>query len=177
MTVETSTPIDPTRRGFLAGLLAGTALLSSSTAFAIDSWLGETHLPGASSSLAAALDWIRPGVGVTGDWTIDADRIEGSAVVIDVVSAQGGSFRLDVCRRSDASGGIETTEHFDLRLMNEGSGSNATTADHHQPTRIIAEIIRRSEERLTSAPRELSTHAERLALFHAGDLRHPAPIA
>ena len=61
--------------------------------------------------------------------------------------------------------------------MNEGAGGDATIAAHHQPTRIIAEVIRRSEGDLTSAPRELSTHAERLALFHAGALRHPAPTA
>jgi len=176
MSDDMSAPIDPTRRGFLAGLVAGTALLSSGAAFAMQSLTKDSHLPGASTPLARALDWIRPGVGVTDDWRIGACRLEGGGVIIDVVSTAGDSFRLDMCRRGGGAPGIETTAHFDFRLMNEGSGSGASTAAHHQPTRIIAEVVRRSEDHLSSAPAELTTHQERLALFHAGDLRHPAPV-
>ena len=125
----------PTRRGFLARLLAGTAGLAAASALPVSArWLSTA--PDASGAqqhdqLARAFRYVEAGVGVVDDWTILETREEGGAICIELSDGKR-RLRVDVCRLDAGSGplGVESTDHFDFFVMNEGGGAHATATAH-----------------------------------------------
>jgi hypothetical protein len=167
------------RRGFLASIAAGTAVVASAPAVVRAGEGGRpagaatkaaaSSLEQASDGLRRALMHIEPGVGVLGAWYLANVRLDGGAVVLDLADDAGRTARVDVCRRDPKRhSGVERTDQFELVVMNDGEGSRSTPADLEKAIRIIAEVIRRQEVGVADAARGLINHEQRLALFQNG---------
>ncbi|GMV40415.1 MAG: hypothetical protein AMXMBFR64_21310 [Myxococcales bacterium] len=176
-----------TRRGFITGLAAGTAVIAlarpgvASPASSIPSDepsraepLGS--LQDLSAPLRDVLAVLTPGATVLPGWSIANVGTRTGAVAVFLRSTEGAELRVDVCRRdADRQSGVVRTEHFELVLMNHGEGQAVTPQEHEQAARVIGEALRRVEGRLTAAPSELATHERRVALFQNAVLFHPEP--
>ena len=178
---ETRQAYEPTRRGFLAGMVAGSALFAIAPAALLGSKeaLGSTLKQTAFLSEWAAIDrdvfrYFQSGTGIVHDWFISETTFESGAIVLSLTGGDGSDVRIDICEKSGDGEGIESTDHFDLFVMNDGGGATDTETDCHQPVRILAEVLRRTEVDLTGAPSQMKNHVERLALIEAKALSFPA---
>ena len=171
---------EPTRRGFLAGLVAGSALLAVGTSpiAAIASPLGNAakatdYLSHWTAAEKDVFGLFQVGTGIVHDWYINNATLEAGAIALTIGQENGVTARVDICRKGAQASGIESTTWFDLFLMNDGAQATDTTTEMHQAVRILAEILRRNEQELSSAPADLKTHTERLAMIEANTLRFP----
>ena len=174
------------RRGFLTGLAAGSAVLAVSgpllartgTQFpqhAAQS-LTERPIDLLSPELRRVLSDLAPGARVLPSWCIGRVTARPGAVAVFLTSDEGQELRIDLCRRDPESRtGVAVTEHFELVVMNAGTGQTSTPRVHEQAVRVLAEVLRKSERTLTAPPSELQTHSRRLALFRSNVLHHPEP--
>ena len=172
---------ESTRRGFLAGLVAGSALMAVGThpVSAIASTLAksstaEDMLSHWTPEQKDAFGLFQPGTGIVHDWFIQKTALEGGAISLAIGQSDGATARVDICKKGNEAAGLESTGLFDLFLMNDGAQTTATTTNTHQAVRILAEVLRRSEQELSHAPADLKTHTERLAMIEAETLRFPA---
>ena len=165
------------RRGFLAGLLAGSAVIGlapleglTQPLDAVSSQLPKSvvrQLPGELSSL---FHYIQPGVGVIEGWTITDVTWEQGAVRVSITDSEDVVV-IDICRRQGAALGVEHTDHLDFFVMNDGKTTTRTGTGAHQSVRIIREVLARMDVNTEVAVSGMRTHAERLALTDAGILR------
>jgi hypothetical protein len=174
---------EPTRRGFLAGLVAGSALLAVGThpIAAIASPLGSAakatdYLAHWSPAEKDVFGLFQAGTGIVHDWFIENATLEAGAIALTIGQGNDVTARVDICRKGDLTTGIESTTWFDLFLMNDGAQTTATKTEMHQAVRILAEVLRRSEQDLSCAPADLKTHTERLAMIEADTLRFPSRV-
>ena len=165
------------RRGFLSMLVAGAATLTVGggvgAAQAKDALLSLESLPSATlpGNLDSLFPYFRPGVTIVNGWEIRGAEWNHGAVELVCGKEGSDSIVVTLCGRTNSASGLETTEHFELFLMNNGSGARATEREAHQAVRIIAEVARMS----TPTGEQLalfSNHAERLAAIEAGSLRY-----
>lgn len=86
---------------------------------------------------------------VLADWTVVAlhDLVDGAASVV-MAAANGIQFQIDVCAldpREDAFRGPARTEHFELFVANEGTGTQDTLEAQGLAAMAVAEIVRENE--------------------------------
>lgn len=165
------------RRGFLAGLLAGSAVIGlaplegfTQPLDAVSRTLSgnpQQHLPG---ELASLFHYIRPGVGVIEGWTISNVTWEEGAVRVSIIGEKEEVI-VDICRRQGVAQGVEHTDHLDFFVMNDGKTNTRTGTSAHQSVRIIREVLDRMDVDAESVVAGMRSHTERLALTDAGILR------
>jgi hypothetical protein len=176
------------RRAFVKGVLAGGAgVVSTSAAAAADTALGLVDTQ-CQEDTARVLDniaarpaahpesptcenlWPLLGPLHAGDsvglgWRVtELSVVTGGAAVLTLASANGDA-RLHICRREAITHGLAQSEHLDLVLMNRGDGQVKTDESLARVVNVLAELIRRNEQRGVTLPEGLLSHESRLLFY------------
>jgi hypothetical protein len=157
-----------TRRHALWLAATGAALASSNLARAAIPALQPARKEGARPS-ADDPAWgliapLREG-SMLGPWRVVAmTPVRAGAITVVVANAQGQNYAIDICQRDDSSSAPvppARTAHYDIFVVNEGSGNTPTREEHGLAAMALAEVIRSNESSVR--PAGLATHRQRLA--------------
>lgn len=104
-----------------------------------------------------------------GEWTVvGMGVLHAGAVGVDLATARGDVFHIDICARDGGLGAPTppaATDRCELFVANEGKGQDPTRESHGLAAMALAEIVRTQEHRVDL--RGLRTLRERLA--HHGE--------
>jgi hypothetical protein len=137
------------RRTFIT--LAGVSFALLSTSFSnVTNFLGLN-----GSSVAASTEQaknILKGLRVRGFEVKEVRGMERGALSVELASATGESFHVDVCSRDDRLGapkGPASTKYFDLFVSNKGDGSKPTMEAQGLAVMDLGQRLQRVEHNLT----------------------------